>query len=289
MPGRDRAMITVMSTLSAPPDHRALFRAVITLGVVSQVAQIVVLRDLLMVCHGNELSIGLILAAWMIWVGVGSRLGAILGERCPWTHVPLSLTTVGTVITLPLSLYAVRALRGWISVLPGAHPPIDTMALACLIILAPIGLLLGAHFVLLARAWGRPEDGLSTAGGNRTYMAEATGNAVGGAIFSLILVHVLDAFQIAALAGTLLLITSTWLLGSGQRRWLLQILLGSAVIGLLVMDLEDRSWRQHWQRFAPEHRLVSTHQSKHGTIAEPVVGSWSRRAQRRCCSRSPVL
>ena len=51
--------------------------AVISLGIVCQLGQIVLLRELLMVFHGNELSIGIVFSAWMIWVGVGSRVGAL--------------------------------------------------------------------------------------------------------------------------------------------------------------------------------------------------------------------
>ena len=55
--------------------------AVLMLGAVCQVGQVLLLRELLIVFHGNELSIGLILAAWLAWVGVGSRMGAVLVDR----------------------------------------------------------------------------------------------------------------------------------------------------------------------------------------------------------------
>lgn len=54
--------------------------AVIALGIVSQLMQIVFLRELLMVFHGNELSFGIILAAWMLCVGTGSRIAAHFGR-----------------------------------------------------------------------------------------------------------------------------------------------------------------------------------------------------------------
>jgi spermidine synthase len=46
------------------------------LGVLSQVAQVALLRELLMVFHGNELSIGIIFSAWLAWVGIGSAAGS---------------------------------------------------------------------------------------------------------------------------------------------------------------------------------------------------------------------
>ncbi len=45
------------------------------LGVFSLVAQVLVIRELLIVFHGNEFFIGWTLFAWLFWVGAGAWLG----------------------------------------------------------------------------------------------------------------------------------------------------------------------------------------------------------------------
>ena len=41
--------------------------AVLIMGVSSVIAQVILLRELLVVFYGNELSIGIILAGWLLW------------------------------------------------------------------------------------------------------------------------------------------------------------------------------------------------------------------------------
>jgi hypothetical protein len=63
----DSCMESGMRVTIGIPSH---LPAVLSLGIVCQIGQIVLLRELLMVFHGNELSLGIILAAWMVWVGL---------------------------------------------------------------------------------------------------------------------------------------------------------------------------------------------------------------------------
>ena len=47
-------------------------RAVLVLiGFTASIAQIVLMRELIVVFHGNEISLGLILASWLLWTAVG--------------------------------------------------------------------------------------------------------------------------------------------------------------------------------------------------------------------------
>ena len=57
-----------------------------------------------MVFHGNELSIGIIFAAWMIWVGVGSRVGAIVVERLNRPIDLLFITAAAALCSLPATI-----------------------------------------------------------------------------------------------------------------------------------------------------------------------------------------
>ena len=103
-----------------------------------------------MVFHGSELSIGIILAAWMLWVGVGSRLGAVLYERSGRPLLVLIATAAAVLVALPATVLFVRAVRGFFDVLPGAYLSFLDMAVSCLVLMAPACLLLGAQFVMLA-------------------------------------------------------------------------------------------------------------------------------------------
>jgi len=251
------------------------FPAVLMLGLVSQVGQILLLRELLMVFHGNELSIGLILAAWMIWVGAGSRLGAALVERSSRPLALLFGSAAGILIFLPLSIFAIRILRGFFDIPPGAYLSLVDMTLSCLVIMAPVCLLLGAQFVFLARVWRESDLAEDTSGAGKTYVGEAAGNMLGGILFTFVFVHYLNAFQTAVLAGFLMVGAAGALLftvparipGSYRLRLFALALLALAVLVFPFLgDIDQWAYRLQWRYFTPDHELVDIRQSEHGVI-----------------------
>jgi spermidine synthase len=42
------------------------------LGLTSMIGQVIIIRELVVVFYGNELSLGIILACWLFWTGFGS-------------------------------------------------------------------------------------------------------------------------------------------------------------------------------------------------------------------------
>jgi len=251
------------------------FPAVLMLGLVSQVGQVLLLRELLMVFHGNELSIGLILASWMIWVGVGSRLGAALVERNTRPFYLLMGSAAGILVLLPLSIFAIRALRGFFDIPPGAYLSLVDMTLSCLVIMAPVCLLLGAQFVFLAKIWRESDRAEDTSGAGKTYVGEAAGNMLGGILFTFVFVHYLNAFQTAVLAGLLMIGASGIKLFTAPALKLLSSRMRLVVLALMALvvlvfpflnDIDQWAYRIQWRYFAPDHELVDTRQSEHGAI-----------------------
>ena len=52
------------------PRHFIL--AWLVMGLSSMIGQLILMRELLIVFYGNEISIGIILASWLFWVSIGS-------------------------------------------------------------------------------------------------------------------------------------------------------------------------------------------------------------------------
>ncbi len=296
--------------------------AALALGLVAQVGQVVLLRELLMVYYGSEFSIGVILASWMAWVGIGSRLGGAHAWRVRRPAVFLGLSAAAVVVLLPATILVARLLRGLFAVLPGEHLSLPATVWSSVLVMAPVCLVLGAYFVVLSRLWreelrsgdaaaGDAEAGGSEAGGavaaaSRTYVFEGAGNAAGGVLFSLVLVHVLSSFQVAVLVGLMLPVAAVLLLrGTGRatdgpesgshdrlagesesatgsvarsrwaaprpglaRAWLLAGLLMGGLLALLALiPVDDLAYRLQWRAFAPDQELVETRQSKYGVIS----------------------
>ncbi len=250
--------------------------SVLMLGAISQIGQVLFLREFLMVFHGNELSLGLILAAWLFWTAGGSRLGAFLGESITQTVTWLTLNSAALLLVLPGSIFLIRNLRGFLDILPGAYLSLGDMFLACFLLLAPACLLLGMQFIALAKAWREQDQVRDTSGAVKTYMGEAAGNMLGGILFTFLLVQHLNAFQIALWAGALMLAAALILYTWQARPGLFNLrgsLLSAGVLLLAVLAwpylqaLNQFSLQQKWRHFAPEHNLIAAWQSKYGDIS----------------------
>jgi len=273
-PGQKEARVSAITQpkRKAPPH----LPAVLMLGVVSQVAQVLFLRELLMVFHGNELSIGIILAAWMLWVGAGSRLGVALSIRSKNPASLLSFSTAGILLLLPATIWVIRGLRGFFAVLPGAYLSLVEIALSSFLVMAPGCLLFGILFVLLSRVWREYSGTDDTSAAGKTYLVEAAGNMLGGVIFTFLLVHYLDSFQTAVIAGLLLLAAALSAPGgiaaSATFRTMPRLLFGALLLAAILAfpfldQLNQRAYQMQWELFTPLHQLVDIRQSKHGTIA----------------------
>ncbi|TVQ35427.1 MAG: spermine synthase [Wenzhouxiangella sp.] len=251
--------------------------SVLMMGLVSQIAQVVMLRELLMLFHGNELTIGIILAAWMACVGVGSAIGAVVAERTERILPVMALNASLLLPVLVIGLLVTRGLRGLFDVVPGAYLTLNDITLASFLILAPACLLIGMQFVLLAKLWRRHDRSEDTSGAGKTYIGEALGNIIGGAAFTLALVHLLNPFQIVLAVGALVMLAVLWAARHGthsagrlgpipkRMMWLLLIAAAATIAGASKID--DFGHRLQWSQIAPEHALVEVRQSKHGNIA----------------------
>jgi len=165
--------------------------SLLALGFTSTVAQVLLVRELVAVFYGNELVLGLILAAWLAWGALGAGLAGRF-VSCSQKILAGGLVALGLLPALQMLL--VRAARGLLRVPPGALVEFGPMAGVILLSVAPVCLLAGALFPPLARRLaetGRPAG--------QAYLWECAGAAAGGALFSFILIRYLDPFQTAAL------------------------------------------------------------------------------------------
>lgn len=251
-------------------------QAVLALGVVCQIAQIVFLREFLNVFHGSELSFGIILAAWMIWVGIGSRTGAIFAEKAERPKSFLIISAAAVSFVLPASIFLIRVLRAFFPVQPGAFLSIQDMAVSCFILTAPAGLLFGAQFVFLSRLLREEDKVLDTSGAEKTYMGEAVGNTIGGLLFTFFLVRYLNSFQVSVLASFLMIasiLRITLIRNEGTKKRtsiarpsLFWLLLLPAFSFPFLGFIDTKAYGLQWRFFSPEHDLVEIRQSKYGAV-----------------------
>jgi len=92
------------------PQTRLAFVA-FNLGLSTLGLQILVFREQLVSFQGNELTVGIILASWLFWSGMGSLLGKYLhGHQI---EKKLVLVLLAFAASCPITLLAFRSIR-WI-------------------------------------------------------------------------------------------------------------------------------------------------------------------------------
>ncbi|OGJ89973.1 MAG: hypothetical protein A2487_16065 [Candidatus Raymondbacteria bacterium RifOxyC12_full_50_8] len=165
-------------------------RSILAFGVSSLIVQLALFREFLSVVSPNELTISLLLCAWLSLSG----LGAFIGGRVSFFARPGFRGLHALAALLPLVVAA--ALRCTRSLVfgPGVQPgPLQFFAFAG-VLLAAVCIVNG---VFMAAAWRT----LQPSGRQSLYAIDAVGNILGGLVFSLLLFRVPDVFITLAAAG----------------------------------------------------------------------------------------
>ena len=87
-------------------------RAVLTLiGFSAVIGQIILMRELIVVFNGNEISLGIMLATWLFWTATGSIVSSAvaLGANNPRRAVAALQCLVA--VSLPPTIWALRAAK----------------------------------------------------------------------------------------------------------------------------------------------------------------------------------
>jgi spermidine synthase len=212
-------------TVSRPSAPYPLF--LLLIGFTAAIAQLLLLRELVAVFYGNELLLGLILAAWMACVALGTGpLAARIGRAAAGPRLAAALMAGAAL--LPAQMALIRRLPAWLTPATGVQVAPGPAALATIAVLLPLCVALGAQFALGAQ--GMEEAGR---GARRAYLYESVGAVLGGALFSLGLVRWLDPFQTALGIGSFNLLAGLFLLSAGApRRRFLWLLLPLSLVSL---------------------------------------------------------
>jgi spermidine synthase len=228
------------------------FLAIAAAGFAASVAQIVVLRELLVLFSGNELSTGLIFASWLLWTAAGSGIGAPLCRRAhqPYLYIPVPLSLLS--LLLPATILWIRASR-----IVWSIPRGETVSLALMlgISVASTSLFCLVSGYLFALTWSAYVKMSEARGVHPTtvYLGEALGAALGGIVFYFVLIPRATALVSALVISLFLLLVAAVLIQNnirGMRKgwssvmpWLaILVLVTTGLISSLRLDRISRQW-----------------------------------------------
>jgi spermidine synthase len=259
-------------------EHAVPTRAILSLaGFSAAVAQIVLLRELMVVFYGNEISLGLALASWLLWTALGSAIGGRTLRRVVRPALAMAALQFAIAFALPATVVAVRLARPALETVPGEMLGPGAMLAASLVLLAPLCALSGAMFPAGAAMWGSA-DGESAAS---MYRWEAIGSAAGGLLAAVLLVRFCGSLEIAWLLAAMNLAAACWT-AFHVAHPAASLLKAVAAISLAVATLLPpftaapaslERWSQ--ERLWHGRRLVALRNSVYGSLAV-VAGEGSR-------------
>ena len=244
------------------------------IGFTATVAQILLMRELLVVFYGNEISLGLLLASWLLWTGTGSSL---FGRSAAWLHDPrkamAGLQTL-LAIVLPLTILGVRSAKGVFITVPGEMLGPWPMLLTALVVLCPFCVVSGGTFSVGSRMVAQEATSSSASATGSVYLLEAIGAGIGGLLASLVLALHLTSFQVAFTAGVLNLLAAVSLfvrtplwrrVGYGA----VMLIFAAGLIPFVTPRLETLSLAQLWRGF----HLLKSSNSAYGNLAAVQTGN----------------
>jgi spermidine synthase len=240
--------------------------AVTLIGFTAIVGQIILLRELLVIFYGNELSTGTVLASWLLWTSLGSGLLGRVADRIRNKILVFAFTQILLSLILPISVLLVRVSNILWNVPTGEVVTIAKMMGISVTVLAPFCYLSGFLFALGCTLMYEYSDSTTKSVG-RVYYYEAMGSACGGLLLCLIAIRSLNHTEICFAASTLLLISSLLLLRR-TANYIFKIfpllLICLFLSGLLFYGhgLDERSRRWEWKG----HNLVASKDTLYGNI-----------------------
>jgi len=168
--------VTALRATQAP---RAIRGAVALIGFSAVIGQIVLMRELVVVFSGNEISLGIMLATWLFWTAIGSQVSSRLnlGTNYPRRVVAAGECLLG--VSLLPTIWLLRASRTIFQAVPGELVGPVPMVLTSLVCLSVFCALSGCLFVVGTRMYAQARGVSARVATSSAYLLEAAGSGVG--------------------------------------------------------------------------------------------------------------
>lgn len=230
------------------------------------IGQLLLIRVLVVVFFGNELTFGIIIAGWLLAEAAGSHFGGWLtraGTAASSLFVPF---LAGYALLLPAAILLARFLGSdGFDLVPGQGMGLGHATLTTALAIGPASFVHGALFPLSAQILGESKGGASV---SRAYLIETAG-AIGGAlIFVFILAVRFTELGIAVGLLILHLLLVAWLVQvlGGARLLSRAAAVSAIVVAALSVTALQPLHRLSLAGLFPEGRVVVFVNSPYGNI-----------------------
>jgi len=266
-----------MQSVTVPCVERptsAIRTALGLVGFSAVIGQIVLMRELIVVFNGNEISLGIMLATWLLWTAVGSSLANRLGFGQGHAQRAVAALECVLGLSLPPTISVLRASKTLFQTVPGeliGPVPMLLTSLACLSVFCVLS---GGLFVAAARMYEQERAVSARVATSSTYLLEAAGSGLGGILASLVLLRFFDSFQIATVVALLNFCMAAILLFRMNRKQVAGLILAAVVLAIpLLIYVAPSLNRSAQQRLWRGFHLLESRDSIYGNLAVIQTGN----------------
>ena len=202
------------------------------LGFLALSFQIFLLREFSVHFYGNEITIGFILASWLLWGGIGS----LCASKLRWDTSKLAYPYYLVILLFPICLVLLRFSRFFLQTLPGEITGIAPMLIHSLILSLFISFPLGVMFVFNTVFL----DGHLT----QVYLMESLGSAAAGLVVYFLFIPFFSNWQAVSAVGAFSALIVFLFIGHKKHvPLLLLILFSSVAFSLFDLPSQKIYWR----------------------------------------------
>lgn len=231
------------------------------------VAQILLLRELLVSFYGNELTVGIILANWIVAEALGVFIFGKVVDRIKNTIPALIVLQILFSLSLPLAVYLSRTYKIFMGIPFGQALGLGPVFYASFLIILPVGFCHGALFSAVCKIHSAFTKETAPSIG-KVYAWETFGTLLGGIFMTYLFVPYLNSFQIVFVVGLSNLFICLFFLKGLNRIFrtvslLVILFMGVLYLGVGSPGIQLRSVSTQWQ----SQRLLDYRNSVYGNIA----------------------
>ncbi|NOZ61569.1 MAG: hypothetical protein GXO74_07785 [Calditrichaeota bacterium] len=221
----------------------------VAMGFTAMMTQIVLLREFLSLFVGNELTIGIVLAMWLLFnaIGAGALSPVASRSKSPINLFRWMLFALAWLILLVM--LAISSVRNLLNIPMGEGLPPGLIFLTPAVLLPPICLLSGFLYALACKILADANSRIHEVPG-RVYLLEGIGSGVAAFVASIFLFRYLENRDIALIISlinfAIVLLLNSFVLRDNNFVTLILILISALFASLFFPDLYSHAQLKKW-------------------------------------------
>ena len=235
-------------------------------GFTAITGQIVLMREVIALFDGNELSVGIVLGAWLAWTAAGSSLTSWMKRGRADVRTSIAMVECASGVSLVSTIWVLRGARSYLQTVPGELIGPIPLALVVFASMSVFCVLSGCLFALAAQMYRQSRNLPGHLAISYAYLLETAGSALGGILTSILLLRFFGSFQIAVIASLLNFVMAAYLV-IRKRGMRAALFVAAAAFSIPLLKyvtprMEAVSQQWIWNGF----QLIDTRESIYGKL-----------------------